>query len=493
MSINKVSESTKNAILRKSAQTLPNRPTEQGYTADEIKQRLYKPIIDNTFSALGELDRVVDEVNAELQTKSDTISNFINNSKISANFKKAFTSADWVLDNESGLYKFQVTKTEHEVQDYKEIRVTMYIINGSGEYQPVNQYTISTSGTVTCYSDATVAGVVLIGINKDAYVVSTYTTDVSLITGLADVAKTGSYNDLLNKPDISQIQTNETNIANIIAGSQAVGKATNADSATEATYAATAGHATDADNATLAAKATADEDGVNIKVKYTKNDGTYQNMTVGTAVNARNDEDGINIKTNYVKQNGTYSNLVAGRAINADNATLAANATNAAVAQKALTDDLGRTISQTYPTGMILTRETITVEMRVGDKENGTNTVDLFRDTGTTFTMEAFVAKNINGTNKRIVLCAQMRQILVGSNRYDYDYLFLRIVGFDFANYPAIVRLTSEQYSDGNKPNNADRNDNVVTINGNSFLKYNLFDEGYDFNNGHYICIELMG
>lgn len=492
MAVNKVSESTKNAILRKSAQTLPNRPTEQGYTAEEIKQRLYKPLIDNTFSAITEIDRIVDEINDELDTKSTTIEDFINNSKISANYKRPFSASDWVLDATSGLYKFQIPKTDHLVEDYREIRTTMYIINKDGEYQQVNQYTISTTGTVTAYSDAKVAGVILVGINKDAYIMSDVKTDVNLIVGLADVAKTGSFNDLKDKPDYSQLEVNEQNIANILSGSLMVGRAANADSATEATYAATAGHASDADSALLAEKAKADEDGYNFKAKYCRNDSTYPNLTAGYAIRARNDEDGNSIKENYVKQTGTYANLTAGRATQADNATLAANATLATTAQKALTDDKGRTFSQTYTTGMVLAWEELTVEMRVGDSASGSGSCDLFRDSGQTFTIPAFVAKDVNGNNKKIVMCGGMRQIIVKSNRYDMDYLFVRIVGMDINQYPWIVKLTSKEYSHGIAPNAAGRND-TITINGNTFLRYNFFDEGYDFNNGHYICIEMFG
>lgn len=492
MAVNKVSESTKNAILRKSAQTLPNRPTEQGYTAEEIKQRLYKPLIDNTFSAITEIDRIVDEINDELDTKSTTIEDFINNSKISANYKRPFSASDWVLDATSGLYKFQIPKTDHLVEDYREIRTTMYIINKDGEYQQVNQYTISTAGTVTAYSDAKVAGVILVGINKDAYIMSDIKTDVNLIVGLADVAKTGSFNDLKDKPDYSQLEVNEQNIANIISGSLTVGRAANADSATEATYAATAGHASDADSTLLAEKAKADEDGYNFKAKYCRNDSTYPNLTAGYATRARNDEDGNSIKNNYAKQSGTYANLTAGRATQADNATVAANATLATTAQKALTDDKGRTFSQTYPTGLSVTYETITVEMRVGNKEDGSGSVDLFRNSTETFTMTAFIAKDINGNNKKIIFANLCREIQVKSNRYDMGFLFVRIIGLDIPNYPYTVRLTSESYGYGNSPNAADRR-NTATINGNQFLRYNLFDEGYDFNNGHFVLIEMFG
>lgn len=38
--INNVSQATKSAIARKSAQSLPHNPSEKGYSAEEIKRRI---------------------------------------------------------------------------------------------------------------------------------------------------------------------------------------------------------------------------------------------------------------------------------------------------------------------------------------------------------------------------------------------------------------------------------------------------------------------
>lgn len=67
MAINKVSQVTKEAIIRKSAYGLPNRPSEQGMKAPEIKRAFFEPIIDMTYSALAETDRVVGETVAEIE------------------------------------------------------------------------------------------------------------------------------------------------------------------------------------------------------------------------------------------------------------------------------------------------------------------------------------------------------------------------------------------------------------------------------------------
>lgn len=61
--ISKISAETKDAIKRKSAYSLPDRPSDQGMKPDEIKRAFWQPIVDVTYSALGEIDRVIDEVN----------------------------------------------------------------------------------------------------------------------------------------------------------------------------------------------------------------------------------------------------------------------------------------------------------------------------------------------------------------------------------------------------------------------------------------------
>ena len=64
MAINKVSSQARNIIKRKSAFALPDRPSEAGMSAEAIKKAFWQPVADLTDSALSEIDRVVDEVNA---------------------------------------------------------------------------------------------------------------------------------------------------------------------------------------------------------------------------------------------------------------------------------------------------------------------------------------------------------------------------------------------------------------------------------------------
>lgn len=61
--ISKVSSATKDAIKRKSAYALPDRPSDQGMKPEDIKRAFWQPIVDVTFSAISEIDRVIDELN----------------------------------------------------------------------------------------------------------------------------------------------------------------------------------------------------------------------------------------------------------------------------------------------------------------------------------------------------------------------------------------------------------------------------------------------
>lgn len=61
--INKVSSATKDAIKRKSAYALPDRPSDMGMKPEDIKRAFWQPIVDVTFSAISEIDRLIDELN----------------------------------------------------------------------------------------------------------------------------------------------------------------------------------------------------------------------------------------------------------------------------------------------------------------------------------------------------------------------------------------------------------------------------------------------
>lgn len=90
--IQKISESTKNSIRQKSVYNLPDRPSDYGMTTTDIKKAFYQPIIDMNNSALSEIDRVVEEVNSDLSTVSQTLTTNVEKIENTINANETFKS-----------------------------------------------------------------------------------------------------------------------------------------------------------------------------------------------------------------------------------------------------------------------------------------------------------------------------------------------------------------------------------------------------------------
>ena len=71
MAIKKITLSKINAMKRKSAQSLPDNPTNQGMSAEQIKNAFWKYVLDNEDSILEQIHRIVEEANDELDKKVD--------------------------------------------------------------------------------------------------------------------------------------------------------------------------------------------------------------------------------------------------------------------------------------------------------------------------------------------------------------------------------------------------------------------------------------
>ena len=72
MAIKKVSQETKKVIRENSVLALPNRPSEKGYTAQQLKEYFTNLVLGDTGSSLAELDRVVQEINDLIGSIEDT-------------------------------------------------------------------------------------------------------------------------------------------------------------------------------------------------------------------------------------------------------------------------------------------------------------------------------------------------------------------------------------------------------------------------------------
>ncbi len=319
--INKTSAETKSAIQRKSAQSLPNNPSERGYSAEEIKRRFYQPIIDAANSAITEIDRVVDEANNVLEKVGADFNDFIDSTEINDAYRVIFNNENWLLNESTNMYEILITKEEHGITDYTKIGVDMFLLDGSGNYIQVNQFEIQLDGTVKCFHESNGAGHVSIYEKREGFVLGSAIVEVDKIEGLAKVATTNDYNDLDNIPDTNLSKNNEIKIAQIIAGTQQVAKAKSADSATyaqncdSATNATSAVNATNATSAVNATRATQDGDGNIISNTYAKQTGYYPNLVVRNATSAEQDSEGSIIKDTYAKQTGTYNGMSVGKAV----------------------------------------------------------------------------------------------------------------------------------------------------------------------------------
>lgn len=118
--INNVSQTTEQAIKRKSAYGLPDRPSESGMRSGEIKKAFYASITDKGDSVLSELKRVVGEVNNVLD--------------------KIYT----VLDEDSGISG--KVNIDQNIENANKVMVT----NEVGEVTPSNAITL---GDCKCYSE----------------------------------------------------------------------------------------------------------------------------------------------------------------------------------------------------------------------------------------------------------------------------------------------------------------------------------------------------
>lgn len=129
---------------------------------------------------------------------------------------------------------FELTDTDVENTQVN-IAVEMYLLDASNNFHEVSQYTLDVNNNIVVYSDDnTLTGFVVIRPNDKSYALAEPTIDATQVNGLAEVAISGNYNDLLNTPD-ELIATNATNIEGLLNGTLKAAKATSADNATDAT------------------------------------------------------------------------------------------------------------------------------------------------------------------------------------------------------------------------------------------------------------------
>lgn len=105
MAIKKISEEQLYKIKRKSAQALPNKPSAQGYTAEEIKNYLTDFVTGDNDSFLTELHRMVDEINSEFGSNKEETQKIAINTVV-----EKFLKNDPILNLEFSEGKLKATK-----------------------------------------------------------------------------------------------------------------------------------------------------------------------------------------------------------------------------------------------------------------------------------------------------------------------------------------------------------------------------------------------
>lgn len=67
MAVTKITTDKIAQIEKKTVKTLPNDPSKQGYSPDQIKRRMYAALLDSDNSVVAEVNRIVAEINEALQ------------------------------------------------------------------------------------------------------------------------------------------------------------------------------------------------------------------------------------------------------------------------------------------------------------------------------------------------------------------------------------------------------------------------------------------
>lgn len=111
--------STKNAIKRKTAFNLPDRPSDMGMKAAEIKAAFWSPVIDENYSAVAEIDRVIKDANKLIYELCRYVE------------ARSIVSADYI--EEEGVVRFTFGDNQPMDIDVRDIFLTP-VVDGEGEY-----------------------------------------------------------------------------------------------------------------------------------------------------------------------------------------------------------------------------------------------------------------------------------------------------------------------------------------------------------------------
>ena len=119
--VEKVSETAREKILRKTPYAHSVRPSDDGMSAGQVKKMFYQALTDREDSALAEVDRVVDEVNAHLDLKADKASvvDYIDRDTAGDKIASALAVVTY-CDNAQNTYRLYFTDVEVPTDAWEE-------------------------------------------------------------------------------------------------------------------------------------------------------------------------------------------------------------------------------------------------------------------------------------------------------------------------------------------------------------------------------------
>lgn len=238
-------------------------------------------------------------------------------------YVKTFSASDWGMLQPDGYYYITIPASEHGFElsesgnelDKMNIDTEMYLLGEDGKFYEVTQVDTDTENTVRIYTDDnTLSGFVVIRTNDKAYALASATIEASQIKGLANVATSAKYVDLIDidaadGPN-TKIRGLAKDISDIVEGNTVIGEAVHANKADEATrlltnsyiqnikvsdifetgshYAKDATRAKDYDTTAGGIKTKFDniEDDINSKINQVKEDYYKKTDVVTLALNA---------------------------------------------------------------------------------------------------------------------------------------------------------------------------------------------------------------
>ena len=119
MAINKITDEQLHKIRKKSAKALPDRPTREGYNAEQIKSHLADFVLDDVDSFKAEVDRIVDETNTELENTNKRFDGKVDNDEFENRVDEIYTEMGNVSMGDGSTFNYARKMYEESVNIFQ--------------------------------------------------------------------------------------------------------------------------------------------------------------------------------------------------------------------------------------------------------------------------------------------------------------------------------------------------------------------------------------